>query len=1042
MYGRSDVQKYRNGASRLRNMVVRPQGGAFRRVGGRMVRSTRFPSQRSVLVPFEFSDEQVYVLEFGVGYIHFYREGRPLYETTTTEIEAFRVASNGGSMQITSGSPSPTLSDLPNWTASAIANNGSGAVRMTFTVPHTIRTGQIGYVTSAAYPTINGQYTLTRISQYVVDLQGSTFNASMTNGILYSHGLMAGDPFFVSGAPNYPTLTEQHHVVKSVEDYYRFTVANVPYVNNGNPTGEEIHSIPIEVVTSYAEADLTGLYFAQSADVLYIAHENYPVMKLTRLDTDGDQLDWYFSQVDFSDGPYQDINDAAPIFNSSSPQRGTKFPSVYLELSSYTHTASVKVMAGAGWAAGAPSADSGKYIEYRDGDQWKLAKLPAGLTAAGTTATVTIVDNVLTFIDRTTKLQQRKGRPSSVPASEGSSEVVYQNYDSRRVVSRTAKVDPNDELQETAGVISSQYANTFGTEDIGKFVRYHAASSAAGTWGQITGLVRNKAGREVNVTAVSMASNNATAKFRISGETRTVDITARDQETGVVADIFSPYLPPLPTEVGRHIRLGFGNRWSWGKITTHTSSSVVSVTLREDLPRDPHDAANIAGNQDTGSPNSGVCFDWRLGAWGATTGYPSVVCFHEQRLVFGRTPVSPQTLWMSRSGDYENFAPSDLDGVVVDDSAVTYTITSGMVSPIKWLVSGSVLLVGGLGQEWQVRAATSVQEPITPTNISVTPQTDFGSRANARPRAIGSAVLFLDRKGKKLREMLYNFELDRYVARDVSIASEHLLRESPGTYTESQTDPCNVLWSVRDDGVLLGMTYERDHEVVGWHRHDVGGSGVVESIARAPSSSGADRLYLIVRRTINGATSRLVEVIEQDFHGGIDASSAADDQPFLDAHSNVDKSYTMTVIEGLQYLEGETVGVVADGAYIGTKTVSSGTVMLGGSYSHVILGYNFTSLVGVLPLEAGAILGTSQVKLKRVGRVGVRVYRTSSFKHCSAEGGTYVPETMPSVFYTGDYRFQLEQGNQYTGEFFIKQDLPEPLNLLLVAPEELTMEVA
>jgi hypothetical protein len=55
---------------------------------------------------------------------------------------------------------------------------------------------------------------------------------------------------------------------------------------------------------------------------------------------------------------------------------------------------------------------------------------------------------------------------------------------------------------------------------------------------------------------------------------------------------------------------------------------------------------------------------------------------------------------MSRSGDYENFAPTDLDGVVTDDAAVTYTITSGKVSPIKWMNSGSVLLIGGLGQEW------------------------------------------------------------------------------------------------------------------------------------------------------------------------------------------------------------------------------------------------------------------------------------------------------------------------------------------------------
>ena len=1042
MMGRVDTPKYRNGASKIRNMIVKPQGGAFRRCGTRKIRSVRFgATSKAVLVPFEFSDEQAYVLEFGPQYIHFYKDGYPLYETTTQEIESFVVASNGGSMQIQVGSPAPDILELPTWQATTKANNGSGLFRLTFATPHTLRTGQIIYMASATVVpfSINGQYTITRISPYIIDVVGSTWDVAFAVATvdIFTHGLMAGDPIYISGATNYPTLTEQHHVVHSVEDYYRFTLANVPYVNNGSPTGEEGHTIPIEIVTSYTEADLYDLYFAQSADVLYIAHPDYPTMKLTRLDTDGDQNDWHFSEEEFKDGPYLDLNDATPTFNTTNPERGTKFPEVYLELTSYSHTATATVMAGSGWAAdggdaGTESDDAEKYIEYRVGDQWRLARLPAVLAAAGTSATVSILDNVLLFLDSTDKLQKKKGSPQGVAGSSANSPNLYRDPANGSL--RGKKLDPNDELQETGGVIASQFSNTFGAEDVGKYVRYHAAASAAGAWGLITGLVRNQTGKQVNVTAVTMASNNATGKFRISAETRTVVVTARNQDTGSTQALFAS------TDVGRSIRLGFGNRWSWGRITTYTSTSQVTVTLEEDLPRDPHDATNIAGNQAASAPDSGITFDWRLGAWSDTTGYPSCVCFHEQRLCFGRTVVQPQTEWMSRSGDYTNMAPSDLDGVVADDAAITYTVVSGKISPIKWMYSSAVLLIGGLGQEWQARAATSVQEPITPTNISVLPQTDAGSKATVRPRGVGSAVIFVDRRSKKVREMSYSFEIDKHVSRDVSIISEHLLRESPCLQSELQTDPSTIYWLVRTDGVLIAMTYERDHEVIGWHRHDLGGDGIVESIAIIPGVTGPDQIYLAVKRTVDGATLRTVEVIEQDFHGGIDASSAIDDQPFLDSYTEVELATAASTINGLHYLEDETVAVVADGVYLGTQTVVSGAITLGASYSHVIIGYGFTSLLGILPPEAGAILGSAQAKQKRVNKVGVKVYRTTSLKHSTDESGTYVTETMPETFYTGDYRFMLVQGHEYSGEFFIKQDLPEPLNILLVAPELKTSE--
>ena len=130
--GRVDVNLYASGADRIENYYVRPQGPLWRRSGTKFVRSTRFPSQRSVLVPFEVSDDQAYMLEFGVGYIHFYKNKEPLFNTTVAnEIDSFVIRNNGGLMQIAIEDHNSVPTDfLPAWTASAVSNNG-GLVRLT-----------------------------------------------------------------------------------------------------------------------------------------------------------------------------------------------------------------------------------------------------------------------------------------------------------------------------------------------------------------------------------------------------------------------------------------------------------------------------------------------------------------------------------------------------------------------------------------------------------------------------------------------------------------------------------------------------------------------------------------------------------------------------------------------------------------------------------------------------------------------------------------------------------------------------------------------
>lgn len=286
-------------------------------------------------------------------------------------------------------------------------------------------------------------------------------------------------------------------------------------------------------------------------------------------------------------------------------------------------------------------------------------------------------------------------------------------------------------------------------------------------------------------------------------------------------------------------------------ITGYTSPTQVSATVEEEVPT-------------TATKN------WRLGAWSNTSGWPRCVTFHEQRLCFAATQKQPQTVWMSRSADYENFGPTELDHKVLDDNAVTYTIASNKVNAIRWMESGGTLFLGTIGAEWQAKASRT-SEAITPSNIQVVQQTAFGSSL-VRPVRIGSSALFVQRSGRKVRELSYSLENDGFVAKDISLLGEHLVREGGGIVDSCyQQEPDSIYWGLRTDGVMVGLTYLKEQEIIGWQRVILGGAyqntnAQVESIASIPTPTiDQDALWMVVKRTINGTTKRYIEYLEKPF---------------------------------------------------------------------------------------------------------------------------------------------------------------------------------
>jgi len=231
--------------------------------------------------------------------------------------------------------------------------------------------------------------------------------------------------------------------------------------------------------------------------------------------------------------------------------------------------------------------------------------------------------------------------------------------------------------------------------------------------------------------------------------------------------------------------------------------------------------------------------------------YPSCVDFYEERLVFANTNNDPQTIWASKSGDYENMTTG-----TDDDDAFIYTLAAKGVNPIQWIVPQNVLLIGTKGGEWRM-SSSSTEDPITVSNVQVKRQSTWGSK-NLQALLINDVVLFVQRAGTKVRELAYSFEKDGYVAPNLTILAEHITKGGIVDMAYQQ-EPSALVWSIRADGYLLGMTYERTQDVVGWHPHfTYNGDDLFESVA-VINDTPEDQVWVVVNRTIEGETRRYVE---------------------------------------------------------------------------------------------------------------------------------------------------------------------------------------
>ena len=357
----------------------------------------------------------------------------------------------------------------------------------------------------------------------------------------------------------------------------------------------------------------------------------------------------------------------------------------------------------------------------------------------------------------------------------------------------------------TGNVNVTASSSTFVSTDVGRLIKVHDGVT------KITGLT------SATVVATTV-QENADGRSELMPAYTAATISAHE---GDPSSTGLEHNDRYQDTAGQFIAQGFkeGQKITVTGFTTgnNNNSSAIIVRVTEDtllLAPSSDVTDEAAGDSVTIAGDLTASTEWALGAFSGTTGFPSAVAFYEQRLVFASTTAQPQTLFFSVGGSFEDF-----NGGVNDTDALTYTLGSNQVNIIRYLQAGRVLLVGTSGGEFVV--SSSEQAPLSPTNATVKRQATYGS-ANIQPVQVANTTLFIQRAKRKLRELIFDLNTDSYQAPDLTILAEHI---TEGGIKEMalQQEPDNIVWCVRIDGKLVGMTYRREENVIAWHEHTLGG---------------------------------------------------------------------------------------------------------------------------------------------------------------------------------------------------------------------------
>ena len=957
MEARVDFERYPNAAKLARNIVLFPQGGISRRPGTRFVKEVKDSSDETRIIPFEFSEEDSYIIEAGDGYFRFFRRQGNI---TVDDTDA----------SVTNGT---FTSNITGWTS---ASTGTAAIAHDSTNGRLQLTGTsdgIAWayqgITISAGNTAKEHVLKFRIAGYGGGKVGFQVGTSNNTSDVLSEVLLEAGEHSISFTPGATTFYIQFR--NSNKDPVRnMFVDNVEFIDNA----------PLELVSPYASADLENLQHFQAADVVYLCNGD-EVRKLERRE----HKTWSCVDVFFKDGPYDEINDGEDITLKQllvNPLFENKLT---------------------GWTDASTTGDclcrfneSGKYVE--------LIKTAAGGAILRQQLTVVSgIKHVLNILMIGTGKDTTYSIGTSAAGTQYATGTQLPGWASYEFTtsSTTLYID-----------VRSDLSNSLGTASVGGLLLY------------------SENAKLIEPSAVSGSAITLTALG------------------------FSPF---KSTDVGRLIRLEWpGREPGYCVITAYASSTSVTAMVMRTLA------------STTPTPS------WQFGSWGGDHGYPKAISFFDGRAVYGNTDEEPNGLWFSQSGDLENMQPDSWEEATLeaqDDDAINVKLRSNKINPIFWISGQRKLMVGTAGGEWVVGSAGSV---VTPDDISAK-QHSAVPCSKLKAIEVNQTTIFADRSKKELHDLGFSLQDDSFLATDLTILADHVFR-SPIKEMAYQRNPYSIIWSRREDGRLVSLSYNKQHEVLGWSQSVIGGSfgsgdAVVESIAIIPGAEDSGQVYnsnernevwMIVKRTINGSTKRYIEFLEYYYDGPLredyDTESewkaavreSQAEAFYVDCGLTYDGSPS-DLITGLTHLEGETVKVLADGIVHPDVTVSSGQIDLDFEASKIHIGLAYKHKYESLKLAGAAEGGTGVNKVKIITQVGMILLDTYNFKMTTVDydedgrrlhdlydidfAREYFDPTDPIPLYTGELTPSTEGVYSRDSRIYAEGDEPLPFTLLGLAPQ-------
>lgn len=419
---------------------------------------------------------------------------------------------------------------------------------------------------------------------------------------------------------------------------------------------------------------------------------------------------------------------------------------------------------------------------------------------------------------------------------------------------------------------------------------------------------------------------------------------------------------------------------------------------------------------------------WYLSAWGKSHGYPSCATFFQDRLCFAANDKYPQRIWMSMSGDYENFSVNKESGSVTDDSAISADILSLRPYKIMHMDAGNDLVILTEGNEWTI----SGNETVTPSSITPRLQQNYGCN-DTEPVRVGNRLVYVQRRGSIVRDMAYTYDTDSYGGFDLTLLAKHLINNKTLSDSSFAQEPDSIIYFVRSDGALICLTYIMEQKVYGWSH--IVTDGFIESVLAAQQGNN-DIVYCVVKRVINGATVRYIErfCLDKD-------TNNQQDYNMLDSSVHYIYNEKTDMIDGLEHLEGEMVYVLGDGYLFDKRQVVDGMVTLEQASKDVIVGLpytmvleqpNFNTTVNGLGNIQGMQRAVNTIILRLSNSYGGKVGPDKDTLHDIIYDVDALDLGAPLLF-SGDKNITMGSGgfNKY-GRVYIEHDTPYPFTVLAI----------